>query len=57
MKSKMITKSLNIDPLKADDIDIEPAEKEHLALGPLRQGTTYSLHVLHTAISYIRGHS
>ena len=37
----MITKSLNIDSPKTDDMDSEPAEKEHPALGPLKQGTTY----------------
>jgi len=38
----MITKSLSIGPLKTDHIEREPAEKEHPALGPLRQGTTLS---------------
>ena len=37
----MITKALNIGSLKTDDIDREPAEKEHVAFGPLRQGTSY----------------
>jgi hypothetical protein len=37
----MITKALNIGSLKTDDIDREPAGKEHLALGRLRQGTSY----------------
>jgi len=41
MRSKMITKSLNVGSLKRDDIDREPAEKEHTLLGPLRQETTY----------------
>jgi hypothetical protein len=38
----MTTKSLNIGPLKTDDMDSEPAEKEHPPPGPLRHGTTYS---------------
>ena len=37
----MITKALNIGSLKTDVIDREPAETEHLASGPLKQGTTY----------------
>ena len=37
----MITKSLNMGSLNPEYIDREPAEKELVAFGPLRQGTTY----------------